>query len=71
MDTNTQLILANAARAENWEDREKADDDLEALIEEIDKRLPSGKTGQAADGKNGEADPQKKRPVPDRSNVPA
>jgi uncharacterized coiled-coil protein SlyX len=59
MDTNTQLILLNAARAENWEDREKADDDLDALIEEFEKRLPSGKNGQAADRKNGEADPPK------------
>jgi phosphodiesterase/alkaline phosphatase D-like protein len=59
MDTNTQLILANAPRAENWEDRERADNSLEALIEEFDKRLPSGNTEQVADGRDGETDLRK------------
>jgi hypothetical protein len=59
MDTNTQLILANAARAENWEDRERADNSLEALLEEFDKRLPRGKTEQDVGRKNGDADQRK------------
>jgi hypothetical protein len=59
MDTNTQLILANAARAENWEDREKANDDVATLMEEFDKRLPSGRPEQAAAGKKVEEGPRK------------
>jgi hypothetical protein len=59
MDTNTQLILANAARAQNWEDRERADNSLETLIEEFDKRLPPGKTEQDAGRKSGE--PEKRQ----------
>jgi hypothetical protein len=59
MDTNTQLILANAAREENWEDRDRADNSLEALIEGFDKRLPTGKTEQDARQRNGE--PEKRR----------
>ncbi len=53
MDTNEQLILAKATGAEKWEDREKASDDVKALMEEFDKRLPAGKTDSADANKNG------------------
>jgi hypothetical protein len=39
MDQNTKIILANAAKAENWEDQEKATDDVQTLIEEFNNRL--------------------------------
>jgi hypothetical protein len=59
MDPNTQIILATAARAENREDRERADNSLEALLEEFDKRLPAGKPEQDAGQRNGE--PEKRQ----------
>jgi len=40
MDQNTKLIVANAVRAENWEDQERANDDVKILMAEFDQRLP-------------------------------
>ncbi len=59
MDTNTDLILARAARAENWEDREKATDEVAVLMEEFEKRLPSDNTEQASSRKKGEEESRK------------
>ena len=59
MDANAKLILANAARAENWEDREKANDDVRALMEEFDKRLPPGKSEKSSSSKKEEEKPHK------------
>ena len=59
MDTSTQIILANATRAENWEDREKATGDVKTLMEEFDKRLPSGKTENSSSHEKGEEEPRK------------
>lgn len=42
MDENTNLILANAVKAENWEDCEKVTDDVKVLREEFRKRLYAG-----------------------------
>ena len=55
MDKNTQIILANATRGENWEDRPKANDDVAALLKEFDKRLPSNKT-EEFDSPNNDAE---------------
>ena len=41
MDKNTELILAQSAPPANWEDEEKATNDLELLREEFRKRLYS------------------------------
>jgi hypothetical protein len=46
MENNTDLILSKAAKAENWEDREKANDDVEVLRSEFDKRLYSRKAAR-------------------------
>ena len=48
MDKNTDLILANAAKVEKWEDQEKPTDDVQILQQEFDKRLHSRKAQQAA-----------------------
>ena len=53
MGNNTDLILAKAAKTENWEDREKANDDVEMLRSEFDKRLYSRKAAQTAEQTNG------------------
>ena len=55
MDSTTQLILANAPRGENWEDRERASDDVDLLLEEFEKRLPPIGSDQARSRVNGEA----------------
>jgi hypothetical protein len=39
MDRNTELLLQKAIRAENWEDQEKASNDLQTLREEFRNRL--------------------------------
>jgi hypothetical protein len=39
MDRNTELLLQKIARAQNWEDEEKASYDLETLRQEFQKRL--------------------------------
>lgn len=54
MDKNLELILTNAAKAENWEDQEKPTDDVQILQREFDKRLYSRKAQQAAAQENGE-----------------
>ena len=41
MDKNSELILAQAPPLANWEDEEKATNDLELLREEFRKRLYS------------------------------
>jgi len=41
MDKNTELILAQSAPPANWEDEEKATNDLDELREEFRKRLYS------------------------------
>jgi hypothetical protein len=41
MDKNTELILAQSAPPANWEDEDKATNDLEMLREEFRKRLYS------------------------------
>lgn len=41
MDKNTELILAHSAPPANWEDEEKATNDLGVLREEFRKRLYS------------------------------
>jgi hypothetical protein len=41
MDKNTELILAQSAPPANWEDEEKATNDLDLLREEIRQRLYS------------------------------
>jgi hypothetical protein len=59
MDPNTKLLLQKVARAQNWEDEEKASYDLETLREEFQKRLhgkeretiPSGGEHGAAEKK--------------------
>ena len=61
MGNNIDLILAKAAKTENWEDREKANDDVEVLRREFDKRLYSRKAAQAAAQTNGPAQPKKKK----------
>jgi len=43
MDKNIQLILAHLAPAANWEDEEKATNELNLLREEFRKRLYSEK----------------------------
>jgi hypothetical protein len=47
MDENTNLIIANGVKAEDWEDTEKATDDVVVLREEFRKRLYPQQTGQA------------------------
>jgi hypothetical protein len=37
MGQNMQLILANAPKAENWEDQERATNDVQTLTEEFNK----------------------------------
>jgi hypothetical protein len=59
MDPNTQLILANAVRVEKWEDRENATNDVEALMKEVEKRLPSRKNVQTASGKQDQEESRK------------
>ena len=60
MDKNTELILAQSAPPANWEDEEKATNDLDVLREEFRKRLYSERgarlIGQDRNGKvdNGE-----------------
>jgi hypothetical protein len=54
MDKNTDLILTNAAKSENWEDLEKPTDDVQILQREFDNRLYSRKAHQATAQKNGE-----------------
>jgi hypothetical protein len=39
VDKNTELILAHSAPPANWEDEEKATNDLDELREELRKRL--------------------------------
>jgi hypothetical protein len=58
MDQNTKLIIANAARSENWEDQEKANDDVTLLQAEFDQRLPK-KIEQGAVEKKGAEEPKK------------
>ncbi len=41
MDKNIELILAQSAPPANWEDEEKATNDLDELREEFRKRLYS------------------------------
>jgi hypothetical protein len=43
MDKNIELILAQSAPPANWEDEEKATNDLELLREEFRKRLYSAR----------------------------
>jgi hypothetical protein len=62
MGNNTDLILAKAAKTENWEDREKANDDIEVLRSEFDKRLYSRKAAQAAEQKNGSEESTNREP---------
>ena len=62
MGNNTDLILAKAAKTENWEDREKANDDVEVLRSEFDRRLYSRKAAQAAEQANGAAAPADQEP---------
>ncbi len=56
MNSNTDLILAKAVKTENWEDREKANDDVEMLRNEFDKRLYSRKAAQVAAQANSRED---------------
>ena len=54
MDPNTELILTKASRTANWEDEEKATNDLEALREEYRKRLYARPSeAQASASRNG------------------
>lgn len=57
MDKNTDIILANATKSENWEDQEKTTDDVAVLREQFKKRLHSR---QAEAGKGNEAAPGEK-----------
>ncbi len=54
MDLNTKLIIANAVRAENWEDQQRPNDDVRLLIAEFDKRLPIKSDQTALDAKPAE-----------------
>jgi hypothetical protein len=56
MDKNSDLILTNAAKSENWEDQQKPTDDVQALQREFNERLYSRKAQQAAAKKNGKRD---------------
>ena len=56
MDKNIELILAQSAPPANWEDEEKATNDLELLREEFRKRLYSERGAKlVGQEKNGEA----------------
>ena len=57
MDPNTKLIIANSTRAENWEDRERASDDVRLLKEEFAKRLPMKSEPVASEQKAPELPP--------------
>jgi hypothetical protein len=48
MDQNTDLILVKAGQAANWEDEEKATNDLEVLREEYRRRLYSSQGQERA-----------------------
>ncbi len=60
MDKNTELILAQSAPPANWEDEEKATNDLDELREEFRKRLYSERGAKLisqkrnGDGSNGD-----------------
>lgn len=41
MDANMRLILANARPPEQWEDQERANNDVDSLVREFEQRLPS------------------------------
>ena len=66
MGNNTDLILSKAAKTENWEDREKANDDVEVLRSEFDKRLYSRKAAQAAGQTNAPEEPKNREPDSER-----
>ena len=56
MDRNMELILTHSAPPLNWEDEEKATNDLDDMREEFRKRLYSERGARlASDAKNGKA----------------
>ncbi len=57
MDKNTELILAQSSPPANWEDEEKATNDLALLREEFRKRLYSERGARLiSQERNGEED---------------
>jgi hypothetical protein len=49
MDENIDLIITKTVRKENWEDQERANDDVKLLMAEFDKRLPTIAPSTAGD----------------------
>jgi len=52
MDQNLELIITKAVRTENWEDQERANDDVTVLMAEFEKRLPGQPARSAADSQS-------------------